>query len=258
MNLPILPPEILEYTGTIYSYHYPKQGHTSVVIILYATDGKFVLKKTEHRLYNEWLAQEYRNLLLLAQTLLPVPRAHKYLEQGEARWLLMDYIEGVSLREFLLSEHNPSNREAAIASYGRALRSIHDCACPMELLNKEPWIDSMLTQAEHNLLHFETDGSQQLLDQLKHDRPEPVEQTLIHGDCTIDNVLVRNREIVGVIDWGGGAYGDPRYDLALAIRPKPNAFQQSRDRQIFFEAYGKPPITEKEYLYFEDGIYQFF
>ena len=28
-----------------------------------------------------------------------------------------------------------------------------------------------------------------------------------------------------ITDWGNAAYGDPRFDLSLAIRPKLNAFQ---------------------------------
>lgn len=75
---------------------------------------------------------------------------------------------------------------------------------------------------------------------------------------TIDNVLVNKGRIVGVIDWSGAAFGDPRYDVALAIRPKYNAFDNEKDKKIFFEGYGKLKITDDEYNYFEDGIYNFF
>jgi aminoglycoside phosphotransferase (APT) family kinase protein len=37
-------------------------------------------------------------------------------------------------------------------------------------------------------------------------------------------VLVEDNEISGIIDWSGGAFGDPRYDIALATQPKPEAF----------------------------------
>lgn len=49
-----------------------------------------------------------------------------------------------------------------------------------------------------------------------------------------------------------------RYDVALAIRPKHNAFDNERDREIFYNGYGKLRITDEEYNYFEDGIYNFF
>lgn len=82
------------------------------------------------------------------------------------------------------------------------------------------------------------DGSRELLEKLKIINRKEYKQTLIHGDFTIDNVLVNNGKITGVIDWSGGAYGDPRYDVSLAIRPKPNAFEDEIDKEIFLKAMG--------------------
>lgn len=126
------------------------------------------------------------------------------------------------------------------------------------LKNDNPWLDTMLNKAEYKLTHFAVDGSEERLKRLKEVRPKPIDNTLIHGDFTIDNVLVNECNIVGVIDWSGATYGDPRYDVALAIRPKYNAFDNDRDKEIFFKAYGKLRITDEEYNYFEDGLYSFF
>ncbi|TFB22832.1 hypothetical protein E3U55_06235 [Filobacillus milosensis] len=60
------------------------------------------------------------------------------------------------------------------------------------------------------------------------------------------------------IDWSGGAYGDPRYDTAIAVRPKQGIFRWPQDWHIFFESYGKEPINRKEYDYFVEGLYEFF
>ncbi len=70
--------------------------------------------------------------------------------------------------------------------------------------------------------------------------------------------MVSNGSITGVIDWSGGAYGDPRYDVSLAIRPKPNVFVNERDKQIFFEGYGGTIIDKDDYNYFANGLYEFF
>lgn len=63
---------------------------------------------------------------------------------------------------------------------------------------------------------------------------------------------------VGIIDWGGGSLGDPRYDVSIAIRPKPNAFEKESDKQLFFEGYGERIITDRDYDYFVKGLYEFF
>lgn len=70
--------------------------------------------------------------------------------------------------------------------------------------------------------------------------------------------MISNGVITGVIDWSGGAYGDPRYDVSLAIRPKPNAFENEIEKQIFFEGYGNKIIDEDNYDYFANGLYKFF
>jgi len=97
----------------------------------------------------------------------------------------------------------------------------------------------MLNQAEYNLKNYKVDGNEKLLEFIKTNKPNLYKQTFIHGDFTIDNVLVSNGVITGVIDWASGAYGDPRYDVSLAIRPKSNAFEHEIDKVIFFEGYGK-------------------
>src|SRR5207248_5153726 len=118
-------------------------------------------------------------------------------------------------------------------------------------------LDSMLKQARYNLQHYEVDGDAQLLRQLERHRPPMVPPTLIHGDFTVDNVLIADGKVSGIVDWAGGAFGDPRYDLALAIRPKEGIFQTSEDIQSFLDGYGTTGLSKGEYDYFVD-LYEFF
>ncbi|MDT0123233.1 phosphotransferase [Paenibacillus sp. RRE4] len=259
MQLADIPSEILGQIGTVQRITFPRQGHTSTVAVLETVGQRYVIKKTEHELYNEWLSDEYIAMQLLQGTGIPIPKTHLFYIENHSRWLLMDYVEGISLRQFLASHPAQEHKEKAITSFGRSLRKLHECPCPMEWQRAEStWLDTMLAKAEYNLAHYTVDGTEELLTRLKKNRPSPVQPTLIHGDFTIDNVLVHNGEVVGIIDWAGATYGDPRYDVALAIRPKTNAFELERDKDIFYDAYGKRRLTEEEYRYFEDGIYNFF
>ena len=259
MKIQYLPTEIIEQIGEVQKITFPRQGHTSMVAILDTPYKKYIIKKTDNDLYNEWLSEEYNALQLLYRTGLPVPKAYSYHIENKSRWLLMDYIDGISLREYLSREPCLKDKEKAISNFGICLKKIHECPCPVELLkNDNTWLDTMLIKAEYNLSHYTVDGSKELLNRLKEVRPKQIDNTLIHGDFTIDNVLVNECNIVGVIDWSGAAFGDPRYDIALAIRPKLNAFDNERDKDIFYNAYGKSKITEEEYNYFEEGIYSFF
>ncbi len=258
MNIQDLPAEIIDQIGNVQKISFPRQGHTSIVAVLETADKKYIIKKTENDLYNQWLSEEYKVLQYLYHTGLPVPKAYSYHADNNSRWLLMDYIDGISLREFLSRDPDPKDKEKVITNFGLCLKDIHECPCPFELKSDNTWLDTILLKAEYNLTHYPVDGSEQLLKRLKEVRPKPIVNTLIHGDFTIDNVLVNDCNIVGVIDWAGAAYGDPRYDIALAIRPKHNAFDNERDKELFYKAYGKLKITDEEYNYFEDGIYSFF
>jgi aminoglycoside phosphotransferase (APT) family kinase protein len=256
-----IPTEIKEYVGHIYSIRFPRQGYTSNVGIIETANGSYALKRTKGEFFGSWLGKEVTMINLLSrETSLPLPVVRRYLvDKNKCQsWALLDFLEGETLRTALFNEKTAEKRKEMIFNFGKTLSHIHLTPWPQEFKQEQPWLDQMLEQAEFNLKHGRVDGTEQLLERMKMNRPAEYKQTLIHGDYTIDNVLVKNGTITGVIDWGGGAYGDPRYDASLAIRPKPHAFENEVDQQIFFEGYGGKIITPKEYDFFVNGLYDFF
>jgi aminoglycoside phosphotransferase (APT) family kinase protein len=256
-----IPNEIIEYVNNVKSIKFPRQGYTSNVGIIENNQGYYALKRTKGEWYCSWLKREISVLSCLAnETKLPVPKVKKFVEQKQKSecWALIEFFEGATLRLTLSNEKNREKRQEMIFNYGKTLAQIHSTPCPKELIYQQPWLDQMLVQAEFNLNSFKVDGTKELLEKIKNNRPNNYKQALIHGDYTIDNVLVSNGEITGIIDWGGGAYGDPRYDVSLAIRPKPNMFQTEIDKQIFFEGYREMIIDNKVYDYFVNGLNEFF
>jgi Predicted aminoglycoside phosphotransferase len=225
MDIYDIPVELVDQMGAIQNITYPRQGYTSLVVKIETRDHQFINKKTEHDLFNEWLLEEYKALKYLSITGLPVPRVYAFHIQDKSRWLLMDYIDGVSLRHFLESKPNPRDREKVISQYGLCLKQIHESQCPVELReNDQSWLDTMLMKASHNLANYNVEGTEELLFRLKNDRPKPIEITLIHGDFHTNNVLVNNNTVISIIDWPRATFGDPRF----------------------------------EYRYFQEGLYKFF
>ncbi|WP_041087421.1 phosphotransferase family protein [Jeotgalibacillus soli] len=256
-----LPKEIINFLGTIKSIVFPQQGWTSDVGVIESEQGMFILKRTRTEQFNSWLHKEVFVLnSLTTQTALPIPKVHKYIERKEQSqsFALLEFFEGETLRTALLKEKNEARRQEMIFLFGKTLAHIHSTPCPDDLKSSQLWLDDMLQAAQYNLDYYETEGDQALLERLKANKPKPFKQTLIHGDFTIDNVLVQNGNVTSIIDWSGGAFGDPRYDASLAIRPKPNAFENERDIAIFFEGYGEKIVSPDEYIYFENGLYNFF
>lgn len=257
-----IPSGILEKTGTIHAMEFPPQGNTSDVAVLSAERGRFVLKRSAIRPFTDWLKREADVLAALAGTGLPVPAFHHFIqtddEQGRLQtWLLMGHLPGEPIRQALARTDDPDAKRRILFEFGKSLRRLHAAPCPGPLLSGEPWLDRMLRQAEHRLRHDRVDGKPELLERLKNERPAAVGQALIHGDCTVENVLVHEGTVSGIIDWSGGAFGDPRYDLALAVRPIDDLFQSDEDLDAFFAGYGAPPISRAEFDYF-NGLYEFF
>lgn len=252
-----IPSEFLSVTGKVKRISYPEQGCTSEVAILEAEQGSFVVKKAVKPRYIQWLEREAKVLASLKDTNLPVPYFYSFVKKQTEAYILMEYIQGETLGDALQKETNIQKREQLIYQFGKILAFIHETPCPPSIKTEQLWLDYILERARIDLQQFPLDGTEDLLNQLKQHRPKAIQQTLIHGDFTVDNVLVRNGEIVGVIDWSGGAYGDPRYDLSLAIWPKEDVFAEERNINLFFEGYGTQNLDEETYHYFANGIYEF-
>lgn len=257
-----IPREMLEKLGAIRNIRFPRQGCTSDVAVIETGQGLFVLKRSRGEQYAEWLKREAIVLACLSKTPLPVPAVHQFVQrrdehEGIQSWLLMEHLPGAPIRQLLHRENDSDTRSGILFEFGKMVRELHSTPCPDELKSGEKWLDRTLHQARFNLLHYEVDGTAELLERLRANKPADVAQTLIHGDCTIDNFLVHDGRISGIIDWSGGAFGDPRYDVALAVRPEENLFQSPEDHRAFFDGYGTRMLTDEEYDYF-NGIYEFF
>ncbi|ART75408.1 aminoglycoside phosphotransferase APH(3') [Sutcliffiella horikoshii] len=253
-----IPAEIKEYVSNIHSITFPRQGCTSDVGIIQSDNGGYALKRTKTPQFNAWLKKEIMVLRYLNQeTSLPVPKVEKFVEIDGQSWALLEFLEGETVRAALTKTHHKGEREELLINFGKVVYDVHATPCPEGLKNQKIWLDDMLDQAAYNLLNYEVDGSEDLLEQIKENRPNNMKHCLIHGDLTVDNVLVHNGVVTGIIDWSGGAYGDPRYDISLAIRPKPDVFEWERDKKSFFEGYGGSILTEGDYDYFLN-LYEYF
>lgn len=261
------PAPVRAVLGEIHAVSFPAhQGYTSTVALVATARGALAVKRSTGERWCALLRREHAVLKALAATSLLVPRAHLLYaspqEHAEpACWLVMDALPGVPLRQILARERDAARREELLLAFGRALATIHATPPPAALPDTgERWLDDMLDQAAHNLAHDALAGTPELLERLRRERPAPVPPTLIHGDFTLDNILVANGRVTGVIDWAGGTSGDPRYDHALAVRPKCGAFHHHADFRAFFAGYAeirRPYLTGTDYKYFVD-LYEFF
>lgn len=254
---PNIPSQFEKFLGKINSFSYPKrQGATSEVTLLHTDKGQFVCKVASQLIYREWLSQEAVVIKCLnEETDLPLPTFFQFEEMEDKSYLLMSLEEGVTLREALQQCPSEAEKCALIQSFGELLQQLHETQPPTAWITEGNWLDTQLQKAAYNLQNYEVDGNQELLDHLKEYPTIPSRQALIHGDCTIDNVLVANGRVQTFIDLSGAAYGDPRYDIALAIR---SIKENEAMLKAFYKGYRLQIITDEEFDYFDRGLYEFF
>lgn len=233
-----------------------EQGCTSEVCQIHTEGGSYLLKSSYKKKYREWLKAEALVLEKLNdKKILPVPNYHGFIEVNESSHLIMSYIDGITLTSALEKEKKQTGKISLIKNFGHFLHDLHEMK-PIEFpMRENDWLEEQLIKAESYVEKGQTEGSLQLLKKLKSNKPLPVKETIIHGDCTTDNVLVFDGKVRYFIDISGMTVGDPRYDESLAIG---NFINNEEYKNAFYEGYKRYKVSKEEYQFFYDGLYEFF
>lgn len=233
-----------------------EQGSTSTVYQVVTKTGTYILKSAIKEKYREWLQTEASVLKkLIGQEFIPVPYYHGFFKGQSSSHLIMSYEQGITLTAALNHAKTDTVKHALIQSFGEFLHKLHTTKIMEPFHHSNEWLSERLLKAEYYVKKRWTEGSNELLALLKNNKPMPIKQTIIHGDCTTDNVLVVNGTVTKFIDIAGMTVGDPRYDEALAIR---GFVHDKKLKEAFYAGYKHYKITMDEFRYFDEGLYEFF
>lgn len=232
-----------------------EQGCTSEVRRITTTLGTYLMKSAFRERYREWLKKEAEVLKSLKNKhIIPVPQYYNYIEDIESNHVIMSFENGISLTS-ALKKADYEEKISLIKSFGQLLNQLHETKLIEELYKSKNWLEDQLNRAEQYLEIGDVDGSKELLNKLKNTIPKSVKQTMIHGDCTTDNVLVIDGSVRLFIDVADMTVGDPRYDVSLAIRKLRN---EEEFIKAFYSGYTRYKVSIEEYQYFNEGLYEFF
>ena len=161
-----IPKKIQYALGKIEQIQDLEQGCTSDVAIIRGTQGVYVIKRATGQWHKSLLKKEANIMKKLSRSKVKSPQIFVEHEDENYSWVLMEYIRGESLRKAMSKTDSKEQRYKMLFHYGEMLMKIHSEDYPIG--NREiPWIDQMLQEAEYNLLHYETEGNEQLLNHLK-------------------------------------------------------------------------------------------
>lgn len=204
-----VPPGLREHLPAGFELEAARHGTSSTVAFVRGGGDALVIKRATEPPYVQWLRVEVRVLEQLEGVDLPVPRVVAHEQGPQGLWALLTRLPGEPLCDVL--EREAAKREPWLRRTGALLGRIHTTAVPEAVLERDstPWwrrprLDGPSASSGEVLGATRLHGRQ----------PPPV---FVHGDFTLDNVLVDDDGALGVVDWGGAGRGDPRYDLALAL-----------------------------------------
>lgn len=204
--------------------------------------------------------REYRVLMALADTHVPVPRpiaVSRATSPGGPAGLLMEHVPGVSITAELPTAYAPEDARAVAEATIDALADLHalpwrevglaDFGRPDHFLERQ--VARWRRQYEA-CRHRELPDFERVATWLEGHRPPAGEPGILHGDFHVDNCLFSPESparLLAVIDWEMSTIGDPLLDVGLLLalwgdeRCEPFAMGRI---QGFSRAAGAPTRTE--------------
>ena len=170
-------------------------------------------------------SMEHEFRILEAMSQIPVPTPKPYGLDVEGTWLgfpafFSDFIDGESLLQSMLN-----GNQWAEELYLDSVLSLHQIT-PAELgdaagrLKYESAIQ-ILEEAYEFLKPLKISIVEKVYDQLISTSPEFPELCFSNGDLWLDNFIVKNRYLSGVIDFANACFSDPIYEFLLSFFAEP-------------------------------------
>lgn len=222
--------EEIELPNSVHKY---LMNAESIQIINEGKSGAHVYKLTYHdgnkiylkydtcfRLYDR-IADEVRVLEWLHKKL-KVPEVLLYEKLGQLEFLLTVEVKGILLSN--LAAIRPA--QEIVKLYAEIVNEIHSidiCGCPFNQT-----IETKMANANLRICQNDIDVNKfDLINQgftpktlFRHlEKYLPSQQHLVftHGDLYMNNILVDNNGLAGIIDWARGGYCDYHYDISIIL-----------------------------------------
>jgi len=163
----------------------------------------------------------------------------------------MEKLEGDSLSS-IKDQLKEEEIEAIYTRLGEVNKEINAIRCPcfgypgQTRLQGKKWYEVFkemlslgITDAEAGAVDLRID-TEKLLERLEQDKEifdEVLSPRLVHWDCWDGNIFVKNKQMVGLIDWERCLWADPLMEVG---------FRTYEDHSSFWKGYGVTRLTARE------------
>lgn len=209
-------------------------GQSNPTFLLEAGAHRYVLRKkppgkllpSAHQ-----VEREYRVISALANTDVPVPRAHLLCEENDVigtPFYVMDYVEGRVCPYPELTELPREQRRPVYEAMADTLARLHrvdwQAVGLADFGKPDHYVARQIKRWSGQYEASKTDhleAMENLMAWLPENIPDADETTIAHGDFRLGNLLLHPErpEVVAVLDWELSTLGHPLADLAYCCMP---------------------------------------
>ncbi|XP_053570310.1 LOW QUALITY PROTEIN: acyl-CoA dehydrogenase family member 11 [Bombina bombina] len=246
-----------------------RSGQSNPTFFLQKGDKKYVLRKKPHGPLlpgAHRIEREYQVQTALFAAGFPVPKPLLYCTNVSVigtEFYVMEHVQGRIFRDVSLPDVSPAERAALYVALAETLSQLHSFNIHKLNLSGygkgEGYCQRQVTtwkKQYERAAHTDIPAMTQLADWLINHLPSnDNEETLIHGDFRIDNIIFHPTEtrVIAVLDWELSTIGHPMSDLAyftsLYFWPtKVRFFGQPSDK-IFNDIEGMPAFEDLMDIY---------
>ena len=198
--------------------------------------------------------REYKVITALYDTDVPVPKTYGLCEDDDVAgtaFFVMDFLDGDLFWDPMIPSMTNSDRTEIYKNKNKTLAKLHSVdykKIGLEDYGKPGnYVARQVSRWSKQYRASETDNIEamnNLIEWLPKNIPDDDETTIVHGDYRLDNMILKNNEVVGILDWELSTLGHPIADFSyhcLSWRTQEAFWDEAKLKEL-----GIP--SEREYM----------
>ena len=198
--------------------------------------------------------REYKVITALYETDVPVPKTYGLCENDDVAgtaFFVMDFLDGDLFWDPMIPSMTNTDRTEIYKNKNKTLAKLHSVdyrKIDLEDYGKPGnYVARQVSRWSKQYKASETDNIEamnNLIDWLPKNIPDDDETTIVHGDYRLDNMILKNNEVVGILDWELSTLGHPIADFSyhcLSWRTQEAFWDEAKLKEL-----GIP--SEREYM----------
>ena len=189
--------------------------------------------------------REYKVITALGQTDVPVPKTYGLCEDEDVAgtaFFVMDCLDGDIYWDHMLPSLSREERIKVYQNKNKTLAALHsvdykkvgleDYGKPGNYVARQVsrWSKQYLASETDNIVEMNN-----LIEWLPENIPDDDETSIVHGDYRLDNMIMKNQEVIGVLDWELSTLGHPIADFCyhcLTWRTEPLFYDHAKLKEM--------------------------